>query len=169
MEVWKDIDTVYEVSNYGNVRSKERITFQPYKEELRVKHLKSRVLTQQPSLDGYLRVKLYNRYVSVSHLVATAFVENPNGYTVVHHKNHNNQDNRAENLEWVDVNYHNAIHMNEKTKQVYQYTIDGTLVKIWSSSNECGRNGFIQSKVSLCCNGIRKQHKGFRWSYEPLA
>lgn len=52
-----------------------------------------------------------------------------------------------------------------KRKKVYQYTIDGELVKIWNSVNECGRNGYSQGCISQCCNGIKKQYKDFIWSY----
>lgn len=50
-------------------------------------------------------------------------------------------------------------------KQVYQYTLDGELVKIWNSVNECGRNGYSQGCISQCCNGVKKQYKDFIWSY----
>lgn len=53
-----------------------------------------------------------------------------------------------------------------KAKPVYQYTIDGELVKIWESSTECARNGFLNA--GNCCRGKRKTCKGYRWSYEPL-
>lgn len=36
-------------------------------------------------------------------LVAGTFVPNPNNYTKVKHKNGNKLDNRAENLEWVEI------------------------------------------------------------------
>ncbi len=58
--------------------------------------------------------------------------------------------------------------VGHETKQVYQYTLDGNLVKIWKSSMECSRNGFTQSSISQCCNGKLKQHKGYKWSYKPL-
>lgn len=53
-------------------------------------------------------------------------------------------------------------------KVVYQYTLNGELVKVWSSSCECGKNGFHQGLVSECCNSKRKSHKGYKWSYNPL-
>jgi group I intron endonuclease len=68
-----------------------------------------------------------------------------------------------------------------KRKTVYQYTLDGELVKIWNSPNECGENGFSASSVRNCCkggvfqmyNGEKRwykctQHKGYKWSFEPL-
>ena len=56
----------------------------------------------------------------------------------------------------------------EKSKPVYQYTLEGELVKIWPSTMECKRNGFNQSSVNSCCLGKRKTHKGYIWSYVPL-
>lgn len=54
---------------------------------------------------------------------------------------------------------------NEKqSKQVYQYTLDGTLVRIWPSTRECGRNGFSRGNISMCCNGKQKTHMGYKWS-----
>lgn len=56
----------------------------------------------------------------------------------------------------------------EAAKKVYQYTLGGELIKIWDSEQECKRNGFSQGNISACCNGKRKTHKGYKWSYEPL-
>ena len=60
------------------------------------------------------------------------------------------------------------INNEKKSKKVYQYTLEGELVKIWKSTMDCDRNGYCSSKVSCCCNGVRKSHKGYRWSYRPL-
>lgn len=51
------------------------------------------------------------------------------------------------------------------SKQVYQYTLDGVLKKVWPSTAECGRNGYNCGCISECCNGERKTHNGFKWSY----
>ena len=168
MEEWKDIqgyEGLYQVSNKGRVRSLERDVMQPYREGFRTKHLKEHLLTQQRSNDKYLRVKLNGKYVSVSHIVASAFVSNPNGYTVVHHKDHNPNNNSVENLEWKSKEEHDEKHSKEKCIVVYQYTLDGEFVKVWESTNECGRNGFCQAHVTDCCNGKRKTHKGYIWKY----
>lgn len=62
--------------------------------------------------------------------------------------------------------------LNGKTyeKKVYQYKLDGELVKVWNSTAECGRNGFNEGHVAACCRGEygHKTHKGYKWSYEPL-
>lgn len=60
--------------------------------------------------------------------------------------------------------------MKTKGKTVYQYTIDGELIKVWNSTKECGRNGFCQVRVAACCRGDYgcKTYKGYKWSYVPL-
>lgn len=50
-------------------------------------------------------------------------------------------------------------------RQVAQMSLDGKLIKVWPSTNECGRNGFDQRNVSRCCRGVYKTHKGFKWQY----
>lgn len=47
------------------------------------------------------------------------------------------------------------------SKKVYQYTLDGEFVKEWESGKECRRNGFMH--VRECCQGKRKQDKGYLW------
>lgn len=59
------------------------------------------------------------------------------------------------------------------SRQVYQYTLDGVLVKIWNSTQECGKNGFHQGAVAACCRKCFNKegndiYKGYKWSYEPL-
>lgn len=114
--------------------------------------------------------------------------EIPEGYDV-HHIDGNKLNNSIYNLELIDLHKHRSEHNKifkkgiklseehkrkikdsqinniKKSKKVSQYTLDGELVKIWDSAAEAGRNGFIQSKVSLCCLGKRKTHKNFIWRY----
>ena len=52
-------------------------------------------------------------------------------------------------------------------KQVYQYTLDGELVRVWESTAEAGRNGFHHGHISECCLGKLKTHGGYKWSYTP--
>lgn len=53
--------------------------------------------------DGYEKVVLYNQNGSkefrVHRLVAKAFLDNPNNYKIVNHKNENRRDNKSSNLE----------------------------------------------------------------------
>lgn len=80
----------------------------------------------------------------------------------------NSLPHTPDNVEPCCWECNNKLEWKTKSKPVYQYTLDGKLVKIWSSTRECERNGFNQGLVSECCNGKRKSHKGYKWSYNPL-
>jgi len=169
MEIWKDIpgyEGLYQISNEGRGKS---FGGKRYNVERIIKGGISR---------GYLYLGLWKdgcyHLKSVHRLVAEAFIPNPDNKPQVDHINGNRLDNRADNLRWCTAkeNSNNPItkqRMSDSAKnKVYQYTLEGELIKVWSSTKECGKNGFIQALVSACCVGKRKTHKGYRWSYVPL-
>lgn len=97
-EIWKDIkgyEGLYQVSNYGRVKS-----FKHNKEKLR-KEVKDNM--------GYLIVNLSKngnkKIYKIHRLVAEAFLQNPNNYPQVNHKDENKINNRADNLEWCTAKY----------------------------------------------------------------
>lgn len=108
MEIWKDIEGFegkYQVSNLGNVRS------------LRFRNQNfSKDLTQKINNKGYKVVNLTdnskNKPALVHRLVAMAFVDNPNNYPIVNHKDENPQNNHADNLEWCTYSYNTIYSMN---------------------------------------------------------
>lgn len=178
MEIWKTIEGYegfYEISNLGRVKSLRRIetrkngTTYPVKES---------IIAQHADKKGYCRARLRKpgstKTLLVHRLVAAAFIPNPNGYKEINHKDECKGNNRADNLEWCDRKYNIHYGTGRKrqaelqSKKVYQYTMDGDLVKVWNSTKECGRNGYAQSSVQRCCKGKAKSHIGYKWSYEPL-
>lgn len=68
----------------------------------------------------------------------------------------------------------------EKSKTVYQYTLDKNLVKIYPSTREAARQtGYNQANIWSCCTGgffskkrnkwiNRIQYNGYIWSYKPI-
>lgn len=101
-EVWRPVigfERVYEVSNFGIVRSLPRES----QSGLRRRLLKPCVLRPTTQNRGYLlvcfSVDSKRAYRTVHRLVAQAFVPNPHGLKEVNHFDGNKGNNRAENLE----------------------------------------------------------------------
>lgn len=99
-EQWRDIagfEGLYEVSDYGRIRSLGRFKFRP----------NGRIMTQSLSSNGYYSVNLCGSGKSTSktvhQLVACAFLDhNPCGYKmVVNHKDLNKLNNHVSNLEII--------------------------------------------------------------------
>lgn len=105
-EKWKPIEgyvNYYEVSNWGRVRSCNRIII---KKNGVFHRRKGRILSAHKNVkNGLLQVMLilHTRYklFYVHRLVAQAFVNNPYSLELVSHKNGNDLDNRAENLIFI--------------------------------------------------------------------
>lgn len=51
---------------------------------------------------------------------------------------------------------------SKKRKKVYQYTLDGELVKVWDSTYI---DGFNEGHIAECCRGERKTAYGYIWKY----
>jgi len=48
---------------------------------------------------------------------------------------------------------------------VYQYTLEGVLVKKWRSSQDTKSEGFRPCGVVRCCRGDRNKYGGYVWAY----
>lgn len=81
----------------------------------------------------------------------------------------NSKPHTMDNVEPCCFKCNAKLNGKELSKQVYQYTLDGELVKVWDSildiEIECG---FARAAISYCCNGKRKTAYGYIWSFEPL-
>ena len=121
VEIWKDIpgyEKCYQVSNFGQVRSLDRIVLvQNRKERL----LKGHILAPaQGRTSPYFQVQLSTRnntrHFLIHRLVASAFLPDWNSALEVNHKDGNKLNNRADNLEMCTrkENYRHAIEQNLK-------------------------------------------------------
>lgn len=70
--------------------------------------------------------KKLSKMVYAHRLVAQLFIDNPNNYPYVHHKDENKLNNNVENLEWVSAEmntyYHNLQPKTRKTSKPRYYT-----------------------------------------------
>ena len=73
----------------------------------------------------------------VHRLVAFAFLQNPNQYPQINHKDENKLNNKLENLEWCSVLYNNKYgtrlkrvsESNKLRREVEKYTLDGFFIE----------------------------------------
>jgi hypothetical protein len=86
MEIWKDYDSNYRVSNFGKVWSKRN--------NIELKQFEDNY--------GYLMVTIYSKTLKVHRLVAVLFLEcNYKDTMTVNHKNGIKSENNVNNLEWM--------------------------------------------------------------------
>lgn len=162
-EIWAKCSLLpdhYEVSNLGNVRYwKDRAYYKKATKE---------------TYDGYLEIRFSvnskKKYARLSRCIAFAFIPNPNKLQEVNHINYNKLDNSVINLEWIG-GIDNIKHgLKRRQKIVYQYTIDGQLVKIHESQQEAHTYlGFGNvACIHQCVRGTIKTAYGFVWSEKEL-
>ena len=103
------------------------------------------------------------KYYRAHRLVAQAFLENPNNYPVVNHKNEIKNDNRVENLEWCTIRYNNEY---SNAKPILQFDKNWNYINRWKSCAEIERElGLDHSTIQKCCSGKKKSRGGFKWGY----
>ena len=168
MEEWKDIqgfEGKYMVSNLGRVKS---LNYRNTGKEGIMKGVADKY--------GYLLVQLYKdgkiKRCLVHRLVATAFLENPEGYTEVNHLDENKQNNCMDNLEYCSRSYNLTYNDRAKkigkklSKPVFSVDKESGLIMWWQSAIEASRQTSIaQSHICDCCNGKRKSAGGHIWFY----
>lgn len=98
----KDFEGYYEISNFGRVKSLDRVIESSNGIN---KKIKERILKSSENSNGYLIVTLKKnnkrKQFKVHRLVAEAFIPNPEGKPYIDHINTIRTDNRVINLRWV--------------------------------------------------------------------
>lgn len=188
-EVWKDIpeyEGLYQASNYGRVKSIERVVLDGRGRELK---RKSVILSSAINTAGYKTVVLYKDFkkhsIRVHQLIARTFIPNPDNLSCINHKDENKLNNHVDNLEWCSYSY-NTIYNNAmrrrldtrninnshgKERKVYQYDLQGNLLKEWDSLSSISKElGYSFGNIAKCCNGGKYRHTayGYKWFYELL-
>ena len=148
----------YEVSNLGRVRN-----------------IKSgRILKPFPNRGGYLRHKLYGygkkKNLPLHRIIATAFIDNPDGKPCVNHIDENKLNNDLSNLEWCTVKENNIHGTRTKRaaekcfKKVIQLDLNDNVLNEFESMRQAEREtGVSVGNISSCCNGKTKSAGGYKW------
>ena len=62
------------------------------------------------------------------------------------------------------------IRLNSCRANVFQYTMDGELVRVWPSVRAIEREkGYNNSLISKCCRGLIPQAYGYKWAYRSIS
>lgn len=181
-EVWKPVRGyvgLYEVSNYGRVKSNDRYVKTAI--DYNTKRLLKGKLLKQGLVSGYKRVDLCKEGTVTHHFVHRLVWEAFNGPVPkgmhVNHINEDKTDNRLENLNLMtpkeNINWGTALKrmVNNRTgktarRKINQYDKAGCLLHIWNSFHEIEKEcGFNNGYICACCKGKYKTAYGFVWRY----
>ena len=179
-EEWRTIEEfkgLYEVSNYGRVRSLDRyakIGGGGYR------LAKGKIMKIGKYPNGYSMINFRNGDVRVSRLVhrlvAQAFIPNPDELPEVNHKDENINNNMVDNLEWCTSKYNaNYGSRNQRCyegnrkyfKPVYQIDKDcGMIIRWWDSIADASRKlGLDETLIGRVCKRKGQTAGGFYWRY----
>ena len=170
-EEWKDIkeyEGLYQISNYGRVKS--------------LYHNKERILKPHLTKTNYYQIGLSKNGITKQHyihrLVAKAFVQNDDidNKTIINHKDENQKNNHYTNLEWCtqeyNINYGTRTQRQVKTvkergslcKKVYCLELDRAFPSIQSIADEFG---YCRENITCCLRNVNNQKTayGMHWYY----
>ena len=133
MEIWKDIkgyEGLYQVSNIGRVKRLETKTkcfdngkttaYRVVKERILKPHLRDNNGYASLLLSKNSKIKRF----LIHRLVAESFIDNPNNYPLVMHKDNDRQNNNLSNLQWGThkLNHTQKINEGRAANQYGKYT-----------------------------------------------
>ena len=188
MEIWKDIkkwEGYYQVSNFGNVKSLDRIVI--HKNRLHKQRKKGKILKPSINHKGYLTVDLrkqgLRKQFFVHRLVGMMFIDNLNNKPQINHKDGNKLNNNVNNLEWV-TNKENIKHAfdvglrkppmkgkfgknHNRSKSIIQKDKNDNFIKEFESISEAHNKTKINlGNIHSACCGRYKSAGGYKWEYK---
>ena len=176
-EMWKDIkryEGLYQVSNYGYVRSLNKTKEVVNHNKKYIKTIKGKEL-KCSFHNGYRTVGLTKngtmKTLYIHRLVAEAFIPNSNNYTIVNHIDEDKSNNYYKNLEWCTCKYNNNYgnKLKNMIKPVLQFDLNFNFIKRWKSISDVERELYISvSDICRCCKKEQKSAGGYIWKYDNL-
>ena len=177
-EIWKDIpgfEDSYQVSNYGNLRGKDR-----YRKVCGGSYrlVKGKQIAPVKCTNGYYEAQLSRNQkktiLMLHRAVAMAFIPNPDNLPEINHKDEDITNNRVDNLEWCTSKYNanygtrnaRCLANNKQKVRVNQLSLDGEFIKTWDSIGEVRRTlGIDVSQIIRVCTGRNITAGGYKWEY----
>lgn len=179
----KDIinfEGLYNINQMGVINSLERTIVRPNGVLVKIK---GKIKKNSINPDGYEVVTLYKNNIRhdfyIHRLLAYYFIENPNNYLCVNHKNGIRNDNKLSNLEWCSYSENNLhsyrvlgkvagmkgkFGINPKSKKINQYDLNGNNIGTFLSITDCARKlGLSRETIRDNVNGkikiVSKKYK----------
>lgn len=160
-EIWKrliyqdkDYGDFYEVSNLGNIRNSK------------TKFLRNQNLlkTGYYFVNGSLGCKEKKITFRVHKAVAETFIDNPNNFPIVNHKDGNKLNNHVDNLEWCTYSK-NTKHAYDNNLKVAKYGKDNYNSKLNEESVRYIRENYIPYNKEF---GTRALARKFNVHHETI-
>lgn len=194
METWKEIPGyvgLYEVSDLGRIRSLGRMC---NSKNNSVQKKRARILSQEITIHGYCRVRLYGEdgkgaHKAVHRIVAETFIRPMKNGEQVNHLNEIKTDNRLSNLEICtpkeNCNYGSRSQkiaaaitgstVSDITRRkisaklsrpVQQLSKDGHIIAVFGSAKEAHeKTGVDFRHICSCRNNKRQSAGGYVWRF----
>lgn len=158
-EQWRNVsgyEGLYAVSDLGRVRSLRMTVNGGLMRPADVNGCQTILLVKDGKKRGF----------TIASLVARAFVDGYKPDLWVCHKNGNQKDNRAINLEWTERTDRRIA--RGLSKPLYKMTIDGETVAEYQSVTDAASELGIKNgkRIVSCCNGQRDTAYGYRWQWK---
>lgn len=167
----KGYEGLYEVSNFGNIRSVTR-KYEVFSKRggLQTRTRYGRIIKPRLQNSGYKIVWLSKNGIvkayTVHRIVANTFIENPKNLYCVNHKDGDKTNNKVSNLEWCSSS-ENLIHAYEKLNRVHRQgrkVLCVELKKKFNSIREAANELKINaSSIGNCIKGDTKHAGGYTW------
>lgn len=188
-EIWKDVigyEGLYEVSNFGRIKSKERVVNNSKGKRI----VKSKILSPFISNSGYYAIVLHKtrpvfKLNYIHRLVANAFLPNKNNLEQINHIDGNKLNNNVFNLEWCSRsdNIKHAIkigliskdtlieqikQMNKIVRKPILQIKNGEIIAEYESTVIAGKqfSKNADRNISACARHKLKSAYGYQWEYK---